>query len=94
MIPHMARLRSNLLVASFLLSKSVAPVSVSGPPMPRNAQTAMNARKNGAIAYMLRIPCQPNTNKSEPVATGPATSPMLPPTPWKDKAMARRWEKW
>ena len=50
MIPHMARLRSNLLVASFLRLKSAAPVSVSGPPIPRNAQTAMNARKNGAIA--------------------------------------------
>ena len=41
------------------------------------------------MAYTLRIPRHPNAMSKAPVATGPATSPMLPPTPWNDNAIPR-----
>ena len=43
---------------------------------------------------MVIIACQVKLTRSRPVNTGPATSPMFPPTPWKDSTDALRCVKW
>ena len=90
--------------AGFLRSSRVAwirlPMSVSvcscsvTRPMFRKAHNARTPRTTGTMAYTLSSCCQVSSNNKAPVATGPATSPMLPPTPWTDNAMPRRWAKW